>query len=184
MSPSVSEQIFSDHLQRARDRWEHEAFENRLPRSLGSGQGRIRLRTLKPKLKVIAGGRGHRGRRGRRALEEGGNSVGARTAVQGARPPGLGLQGGLHSRGWTAEGTGTWGGGPAGQGSASETGKVFSARTGTLGARQGCAKDAGDALARSRPGFTGAELAPRTRGRPTRSGRRPPRAYRPADRRA
>lgn len=40
--------------------------------------------------------------------------------------------------------------GRPGQGSASETGKVFSARTGTLGARRGCAEDAGDALARGR----------------------------------
>lgn len=182
MSPSVSEQIFSDHLQRARDRWEHEAFENRLPRSLGSGQGRIRLRTLKPKLKVIAGGRGHRGRRGRRALEEGGNSVGARTAVQGARPPGLGLQGGLHSRGWTAEGTGTWG--RAGWPRLSiRNGQGVFGKNGHTGSPPGLRQGSG-CRSRSRPGFTGAELAPRTRGRRTRSGRRPPRAYRPADRRA
>lgn len=78
-----------------------------------------------------------------------------------------------------------------GKGSASETGKVFSARTDALGSCEHYDEEAEDAFASSRLGLTGplsthcapgTELALRIWGRPTWSGLCPPRTYSLTDR--
>lgn len=61
VSLSVDEQTSIQHLQHARYWWEHKRFEELFPRSPWSGQGRIRLCTLKPIIKVIKGEEGMRG---------------------------------------------------------------------------------------------------------------------------